>query len=292
MGFFTRKKKAPPKPGGKPQVPEQPTIPNAIYNRQKPKEDLPTAFWSLEELQEYAGIPQASNTVLDKIKKQVAQLTVIEHGTGMYVDEDTGRYHPLPERILDVTIVKTDAATFIALRTRTQWCVLYDVPHEELHDRNPALMNVDLKLRDISVTPKGKKMYLSSIKKSDLNKLQAIEVMDARKKGKTFADSLMLVEGAPFDYEGTKKRIQRCEKLHSTDLYFDPVVFGAQIQFMTPTQGSSGHYYYIQAGNPNDPKECELHVGTDPKHPQGSYKHKATLIYGNEPCFLYTDVNY
>ncbi len=61
---------------------------------------------------------------------------------------------------------------------------------------------------------------------------------------------------------------------------------------MTPTQSAAGNYYYVDAGDPEDPMACELHVGRDPHLPADSYTHKATLSYRRNPSYLYIDIRY
>lgn len=51
-----------------------------------------------------------------------------------------------------------------------------------------------------------------------------------------------------------------------------------------------GRYLYLEAGNPEAPLTCELHVGRDPLLRDGSYAHKVTLAWREEQCFLYIDV--
>ncbi|MEW6748861.1 MAG: hypothetical protein AB1295_04100 [Candidatus Micrarchaeota archaeon] len=298
FGRFTRRGAEPPKPA-QAQPPSQSPIQEILGSLKSgaPKSDGPakTTFMDLEQLTGSVAVPQTSSKLLAKLKEQVSQLRVIDHRSVINTSRDHAGdevYHPLPERIIGASIIKTNAATFLIGRTRSTWFALYDTPHETLHDREPQLMEADLKKRDKSLTPAGKVMYLSSIRTQDLRVLQNISARDAMCSGKAQSADTLSPQDGVFSFEETRSRLMKCALMHCTDVYFDPVVFTAQILFMTPTQGDQGSYYYLQSGNPDNPRECELHIGKDPKHPEGSYKHKASLMHGRELCFLYIDVNY
>ena len=177
---------------------------------------------------------------------------------------------------------------FLLGQTRSTWVMLYDQPPEKVYE-DPRFMGIELKLRDVALTPKGKRMYVSRIDKRDLDQINAIASKDARVR--TGADTLAPLEGA-FSYDETMARLRRCTLIRSTAAGFDLSAFWDVVRFMTPTQGDGGNYYYLEAGDPNDPMTCELHILRDPLLPEAVYTHKAFLSFGKELSFLYLDITY
>lgn len=150
-------------------------------------------------------------------------------------------------------------------------------------------MGVELKRRDVACTAKGKRMYVARIERADLDVINAIAAKDAGERG--LPDSLAPTEGA-FDMQQVLSRLRQSELLGCTFDDFDLAPFVEGIHFMTPTQASASYYYYLEAGDPEDPRTCELHVGHDPSLPAATWGHKATLRYKAERAYLYMDITY
>lgn len=236
-------------------------------------------------------MPETQGKLLEALKAQLGQLTIESSSSG-FRHED-GRYQVLPRTLRSAWMAKVNHPVvgeikFLVGQTRSTWVLVYDVPPEKIYE-DPRFMNMDLKLRDVTRTPKGKRMYVSRIERSDLDLVNGIAAQDAGGRG--HPDSLAPVEGS-FSYEATLTRLGRCTLVSSTDPMFDLVGFVATIHFMTPTQGDRGDYYYLDAGDPEAPMTCVLHVGHDPRLPAETYSHKVELAYRDERAFLYVDFRY
>ena len=250
-----------------------------------------TTFAVLPQFEQAALMPKTSGKLLTALKAQIGQLKIEQEGSGIRHDE--GRYVVLPRTLRSAWMAKVDhpdlgELKFLIGQTRSTWVLVYDQPHERIYE-DPRFMGVELKNRDIARTPRGKAMYVSRIERKDLDKINAIAAQDAGERTQT--DTLAPIEGA-FSYEEVVTRLLHCEVEQCTDPDFDNVSFVTSIQFMTPTQSDGGNFYYVEAGDEEDPMTCELHVGTDPQLPESTYVHKATLTYKDEISFLYIDIKY
>lgn len=252
-------------------------------------EDPATTVFTLPRFELSALMPETSGRLLDTLKNQISQLTIEQAGSG--IRHEDGQYVVLPKTLRSAWMARVNhlvlgETRFLIGQTRSIWVLLYDKPHERIYD-DPRFMGVELKRTDVARTPKGKQMFVSRIEKEDLVKINAIAAQDAGERVRT--DTLAPTEGA-FSHDDTLGRLHQCTVDQSTDDDFEPASFFASIRFITPTQGSTGNYYYLEAGEPEAPKNCQLHVGTDPQLPEEAYAHKATLSYGDERIFLYIGV--
>ena len=253
------------------------------------QEEPATTVFSLPRFDDAALMPETSGKLLDALKSQISQLTVELAGSG--IRHEDGQYVVLPKTLRSAWTATVNhpilgEIKFLIGQTRSIWVLLYDIPHEKVYE-DPRFLGMELKTRDVAITPRGKRMYVSRIEKRDLVKLNAIAASDARDRAGP--DTLAPTEGA-FSYEDTMARLEQCTLVRSTDKEFDPAAFVTSIRFITPTQGSAGNFYYIDTGDPDNPTTCELHVGDDPYLPGGTYEHKATLSYKDESLFLYIDM--
>lgn len=251
-------------------------------------EEPATTVFTLPRHEAAALMPETPGKLLAALRSQIGQLTIERAGSG--IRHEDGRYVVLPKTLRSAWMARVNHPVlgefkFLIGQTRSTWVLLYDQPHEKVYE-DPRFLGVELKRTDATRTPKGKQMFVSRIGKADLVTINAIAAQDAGLRARP--DTLAPTEGA-FSQEDTLARMQRCTLGDSTDADFDLDAFIAGIRFITPTQGSSGNYYYIEAGGRDKPKTSELHVGTDPHLPEETYGHKATLAYKNEPVFLYID---
>lgn len=270
-----------PPPGG--ASPGRPSEPGA-----KQKQDA-TTFSVLPRFATAVLMPETPGKLLTALKDQIAQLTIEQAGSG--IRHEGGKYVVLPNTLRSAWLAKVRHSVlgelkFLVGQTRSTWVLLYDTPHERLYE-DPRFMGVELKQRDVALTSKGKRMYVSRIEKRDLDQINAIAAKDAGAAGAP--DTLAPTEGA-FSFAETMARLRRSVFLGASDDRFDPDEFLESVRFMTPTQGSAGNYYYLDAGDPEDPVTCELHVGKDPQLPAGAFRHKATFAYRSERCYLYIDI--
>ncbi|MFH2009134.1 MAG: hypothetical protein ABI333_21265 [bacterium] len=250
-----------------------------------------TTFAVLPQFDTASLMPKTSGRLLTALKAQIGQLKIELEGSDIRHEE--GRYVVLPRTLRSAWMAKVNhpylgEMKFLIGQTRSTWVLLYDQPHEKVYE-DPRFMGVELKRRDIARTPRGKAMYVSRIERKDLDKINSIAAQDAGERTRT--DTLAPIEGA-FSYEEVVTQLLHCSVEQCTDSDFDNVTFVTSIQFMTPTQSDGGNFYYIEAGDEEDPMTCELHVGTDPQLPQDTYRHKATLSYKTETSFLYIDIKY
>lgn len=232
---------------------------------------------------------QSSGRLLAALKSQIEQLSVEQDGSG--IRHDDGRYVVLPRTLRTAWLVRVNhsvlgAIQFLVGQTRSTWVLLYDQPHEKLYE-DPRFMDIELGRRDVTRTPKGKRMFVSRIEKADVVKINAIATQDTGPAARP--DTLAPTEGA-FSLEDTLARLRQCVVDFSTDANFDRDAFVSTILFITPTQGEAGDFYYLEVGDADNPAACELYVGADPGLPASTYENKATMSYGNERCFLYIDV--
>jgi len=250
-----------------------------------------TTFARLPQFTGAALMPQTEGRLLKALRAQIGQLTIEQADSGIRHEE--GRYVVLPNTMRSAWLAKVKhpvlgELNFLVGQTRSTWVLLYDQPHERIYE-DPRFMGVELKQRDVTRTPKGKAMYVSRIERADLDTINAIAAQDAGERPRS--DSLEPTEGA-FSLEETMSRLRLCRLTTCTDEAFDLTDFVDSVHFMTPTQSSAGNYYYIDAGDPEDPMACELHVGQDPNLPTDSYSHKAELTYRRNPSYLYIDIRY
>jgi hypothetical protein len=250
-----------------------------------------TTFARLPQFSSAALMPETEGRLLNALRTQIGQLTIEQADSG--IRHEDGQYVVLPNTLRSAWLAKVKHPVlgdmnFLVGQTRSTWVLLYDKPHERIYE-DPRFMGVELKQRDVTRTPKGKAMYVSRIERTDLDKINAIAASDAGERPKS--DSLEPTEGA-FSYDETMSRLRLCRLTACTDERFDLSDFVETVHFMTPTQSSAGNYYYIDAGDPEDPLACELHVGRDPQLPVDSYAHKATLTYRQDPSYLYIDIRY
>lgn len=248
-----------------------------------------TTFATLPQFEAAALMPETSSRLLESLRSQIAQLTLELAGSG--IRHEGGRYVVLPKTLRSAWMAKVrhpllGELGFLVGQTRSTWVLLYDAPHEKIYE-DPRFLGIELKMRDVTRTPKGKRMYVSRIERADLDLLNGIAAQDAGNRARS--DSLAPTEGA-FSYGQTMARLKNCSLVHCTRPDFSPGAFFASVHFMTPTQSDAGDYYYIEAGDPDAPQTCALHVGRDPMLPEGTFGHKATLIWHRERCFLYIDV--
>jgi hypothetical protein len=245
-----------------------------------------TTIFTLPRFEVADLMPQSSGKLLDALKRQLSQLTVVKSGSGIRHQE--GRYDVLPRTLRSAWMAKVSHPVLGGLRflmgqTRSTWIVVYDTPYERIYE-DPRFMGLELKATDVAMTPKGKKMYVSRIGKDDVVKINAIAAQDAGPEARP--DTLAPTEGS-FSREETIARLQRCAVVHSEDSGFDLARFVSEIHFITPTQGPAGNYYYLDAGDPQAPRSCELHVAHDPEHPPTKFGFKTILSYKNELSYLY-----
>ncbi len=250
-----------------------------------------TTFARLPQFTGAAIMPQTEGKLLTALRSQIGQLTIELAESG--IRHEDGRYVVLPKTLRSAWMAKVSHPllgdmTFLVGQTRSTWVLLYDKPHERIYE-DPRFMGVELKRRDVTRTARGKAMYVSRIERTDLDKINAIAAADAGSR--PTPDSLEPTEGA-FSYEETMSRLRLCRLTTCTDESFDLSPFVETVHFMTPTQSAAGNYYYIDAGDPEDPMACELHVGSDPHLPVDSYSHKAELSYRKNPSYLYIDIRY
>lgn len=236
-------------------------------------------------------MPEIEGRLLKALRTQIAQLSVVQADSG--IRHEDGRYVVLPKTLRSAWLAKVKhpvlgELNFLVGQTRSTWVLLYDQPHERVYE-DPRFMGVELKNRDTTRTPKGKAMYVSRIERTDLDQINAIAAQDASER--PLSDSLEPTEGA-FSLEETMSRLRLCRLISCTDDAFDLSDFVDTVHFMTPTQSSAGNYYYLDAGDPEDPMTCELHVGRDPVLPEETYSHKAALRYRRDPSYLYIDIRY
>jgi hypothetical protein len=253
------------------------------------KEEPATTIFSLPKFQMSDLMPESSGKLLDGLKRQLGQLTVQKSGSG--IRHQNGRYAVLPRTLRSAWMAKVDHPVLGALRflmgqTRSTWIIVYDTPYERIYE-DPRFMGLELKATDVAVTPKGKKMYVSRIGRQDVVKINAIAAQDAGMKARP--DSLAPTEGS-FSREETIDRLRRCAVVSGQGPSLDLAGFIDSIHFITPTQGPSGNYYYIDAGDPAEPKSCELHVSDDPERSPSTYGAKFVLAYRNELAYLYIDI--
>jgi len=268
-------------------TPSSPSLPDtAGTGRQEA-----TTFAKLPQFTGAALMPEIEGRLLQALRTQIAQLTIVQADSG--IRHEDGRYVVLPKTLRSAWLAKVKHPVlgdmnFLVGQTRSTWVLLYDQPHERIYE-DPRFMGVELKRRDSTRTPKGKSMYVSRIERPDLDKINAIAAQDASERPRS--DSLEPTEGA-FSLEETMSRLRLCRLTACTDENFDLTDFVDTVHFMTPTQSSAGNYYYLDAGDPEDPITCELHTGQDPHLPADSYAHKATLNYRRNPSYLYIDIRY
>lgn len=248
-----------------------------------------TTFATLPQFEAAALMPATPSKLLEGLRNQVAALTLELTGSG--IRHEGGRYVVLPKTLRSAWMAKVrhpllGELAFLVGQTRSTWVLLYDQPHEKIYE-DPRFLGIELKLRDVTRTPKGKRMYVSRIEKADLDLLNGIAAQDAGHRSRS--DSLAPAEGA-FSYGQTMARLKNCALVRCTDPSFLPSAFFASVHFMTPTQSDAGDYYYIEAGDPDAPLTCALHVGKDPLLPEKAFVHKATLSWHHERCFLYIDL--
>lgn len=250
-----------------------------------------TTFTKLPEFTQASLMPETEGKLLTALRAQIGRLTVEQADSG-YRHED-GRYVVLPKTLRSAWLARVQhpvlgELTFLVGQTRSTWVLLYDKPHERIYE-DPRFMGVELKRRDVTRTPKGKAMYVSRIERTDLDTINAIAAQDV--VDRPLSDTLEPTEGA-FSFEETMSRLRLCRLDGCTDPQFVLSDFVDTVHFITPTQSSAGNYYYLDAGDPEDPMACELHVGRDPEHPSDSYGHKASLSYRRDPSYLYIDIKY
>lgn len=250
-----------------------------------------TTFTKLPEFTQASLMPETEGKLLTALRAQIGRLSIEQADSG-YRHED-GRYVVLPKTLRSAWMAQVQHPVlgelkFLVGQTRSTWVLLYDKPHERIYE-DPRFMSVELKRRDVARTPKGKAMYVSRIERSDLDTINAIAAQDATER--PHSDTLVPTEGA-FSFEETVSRLRLCRLDACTDPQFDLSDFVDTVHFITPTQSSAGNYYYLDAGDPEDPMACELHVSRDPEHPADSYGHKATLSYRRDPSYLYIDIRY
>lgn len=268
-------------------APSSPKLPDALGTGRQEA----TTFARLPQFTGAALMPETEGRLLKALRSQIAQLTIEQADSG--IRHEDGRYVVLPKTLRSAWLAKVSHPVlgdmnFLVGQTRSTWVLLYDQPHERIYE-DPRFMGVELKRRDKARTPKGKAMYVSRIERSDLDTINAIAAQDAGERPRS--DSLEPTEGA-FSYEETMSRLRLCRLTACTNKSFDLTSFVDTVHFMTPTQSSAGNYYYLDAGDPEDPMACELHVGRDPQLPAESYTHKATLTYRRNPSYLYIDIRY
>ncbi len=267
----------------RPKLPPTPGVPSADA-----KDDA-TTFAVLPRFKEAALLPKTEGKLLTALKAQISQLKIEVAGSG--IRHEHKKYLVLPRTLRSAWLARVNHAQIGALKllmgqTRSAWILVCDEPPEKIYE-DPRFMGLELKKRDVTMTPKGKRMYVSLIGRKELDRINAIAAQDAG--APTGHPSLAPVEGA-FDLKDTLERLRRCELLGCTDRSFDLTEFVSQIHFMTPTQASASYYYYVEAGFADDPVTCELHVGEDPALPAGSFSDKATLSFGGERSYLYLNV--
>jgi hypothetical protein len=250
-----------------------------------------TTFARLPQFTGAALMPETEGRLLAALRAQIEQLDIELADSG--IRHEDGRYVVLPKTLRSAWLARVKhpllgEMNFLVGQTRSTWVLLYDKPHERVYE-DPRFMAMELKRRDVALTPKGKRMYVSRIERKDLDLLNAIAAQDAGTRPRS--DTLAPAEGS-FSYEETMSRLRLCRVEHCTDPQFDLQTFVETVHFMTPTQSSKGNYYYLDAGDPEDPMACELHVGRDPGLPADSYGHKATLSYRRDPSYLYIDIRF
>lgn len=253
------------------------------------EEDPATTIFTLPQFKVADLMPQSSGKLLGALKRQLSNLTVEKAGSG--IRHQNGRYVVLPRTLRSAWMAKVKHPVLGPLRflmgqTRSTWIIVYDMPYERIYE-DPRFMGVELKTTDVTTTPKGKKMYVSRVRNEDVVKINAIAAQDAGMKARP--DSLAPTEGS-FSKDETIFRLKQCKVVHSSDPSFDLESFVSSIQFMTPTQGPSGNYYYLDAGDVTTPKSCELHVDKDPEHPPSTFRYKTILAYKNELSYLYSEI--
>jgi hypothetical protein len=234
-------------------------------------------------------MPETASRLLESLRSQIGQLTLEQAGSG--IRHEGGRYVVLPKTLRSAWMAKVrhpllGELAFLVGQTRSTWVLLYDQPYEKIYE-DPRFLGIELKLRDVALTPKGKRMYVSRIERADLDILNGIAAQDSGHR--TRSDSLAPTEGA-FSYGQTMARLKNSSLVRSTLPDFSPSAFFASVHFMTPTQSDAGDYYYIEAGDQESPQTCALHVGKDPELQEGTFSHKATLTWHRERLFLYIDV--
>ncbi len=271
-------------PGGHPSSPK-------LVDEVGTGREQATTFAKLPQFTASALMPETEGRLLKGLRSQINQLTIQQADSG--IRHEDGRYVVLPKTLRSAWLAKVKHPVlgdmnFLVGQTRSTWVLLYDKPHERIYE-DPRFMGVELKRRDVTRTPKGKAMYVSRIERADLDTLNAIAAQDASERPRS--DSLEPTEGA-FSLEETMSRLRLCRLLECTDAGFDLEGFVESVHFITPTQSSAGNYYYLDAGDPEDPMTCELHVGRDPELPADSYGHKATLSYRKAASYLYIDIRY
>lgn len=265
--------------------------PAPLDPNKKGPQDESTTFFTLPQFRAEALQPATEGKLLEALKAQISKLKVELEGSGIRHVE--GAYATLPRTLRSAWMVKVDHPVvgelrFLVGQTRSIWVLLYDTPHERLYE-DPRFMGVELKQRDVTLTPKGKRMYVSRIERADLDKLNAIAAQDARGRGAP--DSLVPTEGS-FSLEETLERLRQCALVECTDPGFALNAFLDRIHFMTPTQGRAGNYYHLDVTTPEGTEICELHLGADDTAPAAGFRHKALLRYREEPCTLYLGVNH
>lgn len=253
--------------------------------------EVATTFAVLPRFEDSALMPETPGRLLGALRGRIEELSIEQAGSGIRHEE--GRYVVLPRTLRSAWMARVNHPVlgelrFLVGQTRSTWVLLYDQPPERIYE-DPRFMNVELKKRDVAITPAGKRMYVSRIRRADLDTINTIAAKDAG--GGVPRNTLAPVEGA-FSYEETITRLLQCDLVRCTDPGFDLVTFLTSVRFMTPTQGASGNYYYLEAGDPDDPLTCELHVGRDPGLPEDTYAHQAVLSLENERSFLYIDLRY
>ncbi len=285
-----------------PQNPDSkkaPSPPQGSASPQRPKQagggprEVGTTFAVLPQFEGADLMPQTSGKLLAALKIQVSQLAIEQAGSG--IRHEDGNYVVLPNTLRSAWMAKVNHAVlgplkFLVGQTRSTWVLVYDQPHERLYE-DPRFMPVELKRRDVTRTPKGKQVYVSRIERADLDRINAIAAQDAGER--PASTSLAPAEDAgAFHAEAVLARLRQATLLRCSAPGFDPVAFFGTVQFMTPTQAGSGNYYYLEAGDPEAPLTCELHVGADPELREGTYAHRAVLSHGDEQSYLYLDIRY
>jgi hypothetical protein len=223
---------------------------------------------------------------------------LVAGGTGLVLQQDGAghpRYKTLPLTLQSFGQFEIDfhalgdegrlkAVRFLVLHTRTKpvFFLVYDVPMESLYENRHIMSSgVDLKKRDILLDESGKRLYLSRVWYYELNKLNELAALSAKKKES-------LGSGEAFGLDELKAKLSRSASVHVVGEGFSMQAFVDGVIFNFPQVDDHNDYRYIVSGE--EQSYYRLYVNQQMAGDPPGCTPVASFRNNGDHCLLYKEV--